>query len=178
MAELTTIARPYAEAIFKRAGETKSFPAWSDALQLMATIASDETMAEVIAGAQLSKTQVADIFNEVAADKLDQEGKNLVKLLAENGRLSLLPEIAALYEVRRAEAEGCIDAEIISAYAVSDAQRSKVSESLKQRLGKEINLSVTIDESLVGGAIIRAGDMVIDGSVSGKLEKLASTVNQ
>jgi len=178
MAELTTIARPYAEAIFKRAGETKRFPAWSDALQLMATIASDETMAEVIAGAQLSKTQVADIFNEVAGDKLDQEGKNLVKLLAENGRLSLLPEIAAMYEIQRAEAEGSIDAEIISAFAVSDAQRSKVSESLKQRLGREINLSVTIDESLVGGVIIRAGDMVIDGSVRGKLEKLASTVNQ
>jgi F-type H+-transporting ATPase subunit delta len=135
-------------------------------------------MAEVIAGAQLSKTQVADIFNEVAGDKLDQEGKNLVKLLAENGRLSLLPEIAAMYEIQRAEAEGSIDAEIISAYAVSDAQRSKVSESLKQRLGREINLSVTIDESLVGGVIIRAGDMVIDGSVRGKLEKLASTVNQ
>ena len=178
MAELTTIARPYAEAIFKRAGETKRFPAWSDALQLMATIACDETMAEVIAGAQLSKTQVADIFNEVAGDKLDQEGKNLVKLLAENGRLSLLPEIAAMYEIQRAEAEGSIDAEIISAYAVSEAQRSKVSESLKQRLGREINLSVTIDESLVGGVIIRAGDMVIDGSVRGKLEKLASTVNQ
>ena len=178
MAELTTIARPYAEAIFKRAGEKKCFPAWSDALQLMATIASDETMAEVIAGAQLSKTQVADIFNEVAGDKLDQEGKNLVKLLAENGRLSLLPEIAAMYEIQRAEAEGSIDAEIISAYAVTDAQRSKVSQSLKQRLGREINLSVTIDESLVGGVIIRAGDMVIDGSVRGKLEKLASTVNQ
>jgi len=178
MAELITIARPYAEAVFKRAGETSSFPTWSDALQLMAAIASDETMADVIAGAQLSKTQVADLFNEIAGDKLDQESKNLVRLLAENGRLALLPEIAMQYEALRAEGEGCIDAEIISAFAVSDTQQSKVAESLKARLGREINLSVTIDESLVGGAIIRAGDMVIDGSVSGKLEKLASTVNQ
>jgi len=178
MAELTTIARPYAEAVFKRAGETSSFPAWSDAMALIAAIANDETMAEVIAGAQFSKAQVAEIFNDVIGDKLDQEAKNLVKLLAENGRLALVPEIAELYEAHRAEAEGSIDAEIISAYAVSDAQRNKVAESLKARMGREINLSVTIDESLVGGAIIRAGDMVIDGSVSGKLEKLASTVNQ
>ena len=178
MAEITTIARPYAEAILKRAAETDSFPAWSDALQLMAAIASDETMAEVIAGAQFSRAQVAELFNEVGGDKLNQEAKNLVKLLAENGRLGVLPEIAALYEIARAEAEGSIDAEIISAYPVTDEQRNKIAASLKARMGKEINLSVTIDESLVGGAIIRAGDMVIDGSVSGKLEKLASTVNQ
>jgi len=178
MAELITIARPYAEAVFKRAGETNRLPAWSDALALMAAIATDETMAAVIAGVKFSKAQLADLFNDVAGDKLDQEAKNLVKLLTENGRLALVPEIAALYEAHRAEAEGSIDAEIISAYAVSDAQRKKVAQSLKARMGKEINLSVTIDESLVGGAIIRAGDMVIDGSVSGKLVKLASTVNQ
>ncbi len=178
MAELITIARPYAEAVFKRASETKSFPAWSDALVLMAAIAADETMAEVIAGVKFSKAQLADLFNDIAGDKLDQEAKNLIKLLAENGRLALVPEIAALYEAHRAEAEGSIDAEIISAYTVSDAQRTKLAASLKARMGKEINLSVTIDESLVGGAIIRAGDMVIDGSVSGKLVKLASTVNQ
>ena len=110
MAELTTIARPYAEAVFKRAGETKSLPAWSDALQLMAAIATDESMAEVIAGAQFSKAEVADIFNEVAGSKIDQEAKNLVRLLAENGRLALLPAIAAQYEKQRAEAEGSIDA--------------------------------------------------------------------
>ena len=178
MAELTTIARPYAEAVIKRAGEVKNLPAWSDALQLMAVIASDVTMAEVIAGAQLTKAQVADLFIEVAGDKLDQEGKNLIKLLSENGRLALLPEIAMQYEARRAESEGSIDADMISAFAVSDAQRSKVAESLKTRLGRDINLSVTIDASLMGGAIIRAGDMVIDGSVRGKLDKLASTVNQ
>ncbi|HEC30018.1 MAG TPA: F0F1 ATP synthase subunit delta [Gammaproteobacteria bacterium] len=178
MAELTTIARPYAQAVFKRAGETGRYPAWSNALQMMATIASDETMAEVIAGAQLSRVQVAELFNEVAGDKLDQEGENLVKLLAENGRLGLLPVIAVQYEALRAEAEGSIDAEIISAFTVTEAQRSKVVESLRARLGREINLSVTINESLVGGAIIRAGDLVIDGSVRGKLDKLASTVNQ
>jgi len=178
MAELTTIARPYAEAVLKRAAESNNFTAWSDALALMAAIATDESMSEVIAGTSFSKPQVAEIFNEVGADKFDAENQNLVKLLAENGRLSILPEIAALYEIQRAEAEGSIEAEIISAFDVSDAQRSKVAESLKQRLGRDINLSVTIDESLVGGAIIRAGDMVIDGSVRGKLEKLASTVNQ
>jgi len=178
MAELTTIARPYAEAVLKRAAESNNFTEWSDALALMAAIATDESMSEVIAGTSLSRLQVAEVFNEIGGDKFDMENQNLVKLLAENGRMNLLPEIAALYEIQRAEAEGSIEAEIISAYEVSDAQRSKVAESLKQRLGKDINLSVTINESLVGGAIIRAGDMVIDGSVRGKLEKLASTVNQ
>jgi F-type H+-transporting ATPase subunit delta len=178
MAELTTIARPYAQAVFQRAGETSKFPAWSEALQLMAAIATDDSMANVIAGALLSRTELADLFNEVAGDRIDQQARNLVKLLAENRRLALLPEIAAQYEELRTEAEGSVDAEIISAYAISDVQRGKVTESLKQRLGKDINLSVTIDESLVGGAIIRAGDMVIDGSVRGKLGKLASTMNQ
>lgn len=178
MAELTTIARPYAEAIFKHAGENSRFPAWSDALQLMVVIASDQAMSEVISGAQFTKAQVAELFIEVTGDNLDKEAINLIKLLSENRRLALIPEIAAQYEVKRAEAEGSIDAEMISAFAVSEAQRHKVAESLKTRLGREINLSVTIDESLMGGAIIRAGDMVIDGSVRGKLDKLASTVNQ
>ena len=117
MAELITIARPYAEAVFKLAGEKNSYATWSDAMQVMSAIASDEKMAQVIAGSQLSKAQVADLFNEIAGDKLDQQAKNLVKLLSENGRLSLIPEIAVLYEEHRAEAEGSIDAEIISAYA-------------------------------------------------------------
>lgn len=179
MAELITIARPYADAVFKRAAETNSFPAWSKALELMSVIASDDLMSEVIAGGtRLSKAEVADLFNEIGGDKLDKEANNLVKLLSENGRLALLPDVAAQYEVLRSEGEGNIDAEIISAFAVTDEQKAKVAASLKARLGREINLSVTIDESLMGGAIIRAGDMVIDGSVSGKLEKLASIVNQ
>ena len=178
MAELSTIARPYAEAVFKRAGETNSYPAWSDALALMAVIAADEAMADVIGGAALSKDQIAELFIDVAGDKINDEQKNLVKLLAENGRLSLMTEIAAQYEIMRAEAEGSLDAEMISAFAVSDEQRNKVIASLKARMGRDINLNVTIDESLIGGAIIRAGDMVIDGSVRGKLAKLASTVNQ
>ena len=101
MAELTTIARPYAEAVFKRAAETKNFTVWSDALQLMAAIATDENMTEVMAGSQFSKSELADLFNEIAGTRIDQEAKNLVRLLAENRRLPLLTEIAVQYELSK-----------------------------------------------------------------------------
>jgi len=178
MAEITTVARPYAEAVFERAQETASLPHWSEMLAAIVAIANVDSMADLIAGAKLSRSEVAEVFIEVGQSQLDEEANNLIRLLAEYGRLDLLEEIAAQFEALRAHAEGSIEAEMISAYDVTDGQRNKVIEALKKRLGREINLTVTINKDLVGGAIIRAGDMVIDGSVSGKLNKLASTVNQ
>ena len=178
MAELTTVARPYAQAVFERASEANDRQNWSNMLGLAAAVAQDETMRAVIANAKYTKEQVAGMFVEVCGDKLNQEGKNLVQLLAENKRLSLLPEIFAVFEVFKAEAESTIEAEMISAYPVSDAQKDKIAASLKQRIGRDVTLKCSTDESLIGGAIIRAGDMVIDGSVRGKLTKLATTMNQ
>lgn len=178
MAELTTVARPYAQAVFERASDANSRDSWSDMLQLASAVTLDENMSAVIANAKYTREQVAELIIDICGDKLNDEGKNLVRLLSENKRLTLLPEIAALFEILKAEAESSIDAEMVSAFPVSDAQQEKIAASLKQRLGREVTLKCTTDESLIGGAIIRAGDMVIDGSVRGKLDKLASTMSQ
>ena len=116
------------------------------------------------------------MFITVCEDKIDQRAKNFIQLLAENDRIQLLPEIAALYEHYRAEAEGSIEAEVISANETSDEQLAKIAAALKTRLGKEVRITSKIDPSLIGGAIIRAGDMVIDGSVSGRLSKLSTAL--
>lgn len=177
MAELITIARPYAQAVFQRAQETDRLQPWSDMLQFAAAVVCNSTMQEMVNGVVMDREELAEMFISICAEQLDQEGQNLVRLLAENRRLALLPEILASYEVYRAEAESIIEAEVISAMPVSDAQRDKIAESLSRRLGKKVNLKCQIDESLIGGAIIRAGDMVIDGSVQGKLHKLASAMS-
>ena len=177
MAEITTVARPYAQAVFKRASETGDLAKWSDMLQLAAAVSMDESMEEVTSSARFLKEQITGIFLDVCGDSLNEEAQNLVKILAENRRLVLLPEIAAVYEAYRAEAESTIEAEMVSAKPVSDEARDKIAQALKARLGREVKLNCVIDESLLGGAVIRAGDMVIDGSAHGRLNRLASTMN-
>lgn len=174
MAEKTTIARPYALAIFKLASEQKNLKGWSDMLKLAAAVAADPEMDKVIGNPALSKGQVADMVIAICGDKLNDAGKNSIRVLAENGRLEFLPEIAALFEVERASAEGTLNAEVTSAFDLTDAQKKDLAAALKKRFGREISLSCTTDKSLLGGAIIRAGDVVIDGSAVGKLEKLSS----
>ncbi len=176
MSELTTAARPYARAAFDIANAHGEQQKWTDMLGFMAAVANDPTMLAVLDSPRLSQGQSAEMFIKVCEDKIDQRGKNFIKLLAENDRIKLLPEITALYEHYRAEAEGTVDAEVISAQEVSEAQLAKIAASLKTRLGKEVRLTSKVDASLIGGAIIRAGDMVIDGSVSGRLDKLSTTL--
>ncbi|MEJ2345459.1 MAG: F0F1 ATP synthase subunit delta [Gammaproteobacteria bacterium] len=171
MAEQTTVARPYAQAVFQRAVETNRLPDWTDTLQFIAAVAADDSMRQLIESARFTKSELAQLFIDVCGDRIDIEGANLVRVLAENGRLELLPEIAAVYEVLRAEAESTIDAEMISAYPVSDEQRDQVARALSTNLGRKVNLHTSTDAGLLGGAIIRAGDMVIDGS-------LATAMNQ
>lgn len=176
MSELTTAARPYARAAFDIAnihGESKQ---WSEMLVFMAAVAHDPTMIALLDSPGLSQEQSAEMFISVCEDQVNQHGKNFIKLLAENDRIKLLPEITALYEHYRAEAEGSIDAEVISASEVSESQLVKIAAALKTRLGKEVRLTSKIDPSLIGGAIIRAGDMVIDGSITGRLTKLSTSL--
>ena len=174
MAETITIARPYAKAVFDLAQEQGELSNWSEMLELTSLIVLNEDMEALIDNPDFGKDQVVDLILDICGDALNDTGKNMVRVLADNGRLNVLPEIAELYEVERAAAEGTIQAEVISASALSDAQLQSISSALKARLGREISLECKTDESLVGGAIIRAGDLVIDGSVVGKLEKLAS----
>lgn len=174
MAEATTIARPYAQAVFEIARDDNRFNEWSQALSVLSAIASSDDMASVYGNPKITSDNLADLFISVAGDKLDDKAKNLVKAMAENGRLIVLPEVAVGFEILRSEEEKTVKAEVISAKDVSDTQKQALTAALKKRLGRNVELSCRIDESLLGGAIIRAGDLVIDGSISGQLEKLAS----
>ncbi len=173
MAEQTTIARPYAQAVFSLANEQGKLKDWSEMLALAATVASNEEMAALIDNPSVARDQVVEVFLDVCGNRLTEEGKNLIKVLVDNGRLAFLPEIAALYEVERSNAEGTLVAEVTSAKALTDAQQTAIAAGLKKRFGRDVTLECKVNDSLIGGAVIRAGDVVIDGSVTAKLEKLS-----
>ena len=178
MAEKRTIARPYAQAVFDLACKANALGRWSEMLALLAAIAADERMQGLIDNPRIDEQQLRDVFLGVAGDRLDKQGAALLELLIENRRLGYLPEIAALYEGYRAEAEKVVHAEVIAAFPVSDEQRDAIAAALKRRLGREVDIESRTDQSLIGGAIIRAGDMVIDGSVRGHLDRLAQALSQ
>lgn len=177
MAEKTTIARPYAQAVFDLACEQNRLADWNDMLSLLGLIASDPAMTGIVNNPLLSAQQLAQLFIDVSADHLDDGGKNFLRLLAENRRLNVLPEITLLFEAQRDEHEGRIEATIISALPVSDAQRDTIAAALKKRLGREVVLKCETDKNLLGGAIVKAGDLVIDGTAQGRLEKLAVSLS-
>lgn len=177
MAELTTLARPYAKAAFAIALQEKALGDWSGMLQLSAQVAGNEKVSAVLSSPALTSDQVAESFVEVCGDKLDDKGKNFIHLLAENKRLVLLPEIFAMFEVLKANQEKSIDVEITTAFEIGSTVSDQLAQALSARLEREIKLVTSVDQSLVGGAIIRAGDNVIDNSVRGKLSKLAESMN-
>jgi len=177
VSELTTAARPYARAAFAFASGSNAITQWAEMLNFCAAIADDETMKAALDQPTLNRQQKGDLFNQVCADKINDQAKNFIKLLAENDRISLLPDIAVLFHHYQIDAEGSVDAELISALDVSDQQVQAIAASLSKRLGKKVSITTKIDESLIGGAVIRAGDMVIDGSVRGRLEKLTNTLS-
>jgi F-type H+-transporting ATPase subunit delta len=177
MSELITLARPYASAAFELAKEEKNFDHWSEMLGFMAAVAHDRTMRIVLDSPRLSEDQAAEMFISVCEERIDDEGRNFIKLLAENRRLTLLPEITALYEFMRSEAEGKIDAEVVSAKELDEAQIEAINKALKARLGREVHLTTRTDKSLLGGAVIRAGDLLIDGSIRGRLNQLSTILS-
>lgn len=172
--ERTTLARPYAEAVFRLARERKSLGPWSEMLKLAAAVARDPQMNRLIDNPRVPRERFVEFFLDVCGKKLDPDGANFIRLLTENRRIQLLPEIAALYETLRAEAETRVEAEVVSAAAVSAEQLQTIAAALKKRLGRDVSLATRLDPSLVGGIVIRAGDLVIDGSVRGKLGALAT----
>jgi F-type H+-transporting ATPase subunit delta len=173
-ADATTIARPYAVAAFERAVATDKLDLWSDMLALLAMIVRDPGLAGLIASPKLDRTQMGELFLEIAGGRLSDEGQNLVKLLAANQRLAVLPEIAAMFEERKAEHQSTIDVHVTSAFPLDPAQSQQLQAALKQKLGRDVRISSERDPELIGGFRLRAGDMVIDGSVAGQLEKLAN----
>lgn len=177
MAENSTIARPYAEAVFSLAESQGKLAEWSEMLQLITTVSSNDALSDLVGNPRVGQEKLVDLIVSVCGDSLDEHGQNLIKILVENGRLAVLPEISQHFETYKAEAEKTVQAEMVSAFPVSDKQKARVAEALKNRLGRDVKIECRIDETLIGGAIIRANDMVIDGSVSGKLEKLANALS-
>lgn len=182
MAEKTTLARPYAQAVFDLARaqgkDGAGLKAWSEMLELAASVATDPQMQSLIGDPRIRKEQLVQLVLDVCGTKLDEAGQNFIKLLVENRRLDVLPEIRAHYEAQRAEAEGTLQAQVVSAFPLSAEQQSKIASALKARLGRSINVTASVDQSLLGGVIIRAGDMVIDGSARGQLANLATALTK
>lgn len=176
MAEKTTIARPYADAIFEMAQAKGDYKSWSDMLAVAVEAAANEDMGKVIGNPNIESADQAAIFTDVCGSALDEQGKNLIKLLGENGRLDVVAEIAALYEELRATAEGTIQADVVSASELSDVQKQSIAAALKARLGRDIELNCSTDDSMLGGVQIRAGDLVIDGSVATKLSAMSNAL--
>jgi len=172
--ETTTIARPYAEAIFGRASESDNLDYWSDSLGLLAAIVQDDRVAAAITNPKLESEQRMALMLAICGKHLNTEGQNLVRLLVRNSRLGVLPEIATLYEGLKNESQGTLDVQITSAYKMTKAQENKLAAALKKRLDRDIRVTSEIDSELIGGVLIRAGDLVIDGSVQGCLRKLAT----
>ncbi len=176
MAELVTIARPYAEAVFRIAKDGNAFADWSRMLQVAAAVAQDAQMAALIADPNLKSADLARVFLGVCDAELNEAGKNFVKLLIENDRLSVLPQIAALYEELKREHQNELEAVISSAQPLTDAQTQELVAGLEKRFGRKVKATTQVDESLIGGARIAVGDVVIDGSVAGQLQKMASAL--
>ena len=173
MAEITTLARPYAEAAFKRAKQTDSVQEWADVLQFLATLVQNTSLAEIVSNPKVSKEKLTALFLDISQDLIHKEGQNLVKLLIENGKLSLLPNISSLFESLRANDEGYVNVQLYSAFSLTKAEQTKYSAMLEKQLQKKVRAVVSVDKSLIGGIIAIAGDKVIDGSIRGQIHQLA-----
>jgi F-type H+-transporting ATPase subunit delta len=178
MADFTTAARPYARAVYQLAEENSSVDDWGNALALLAAVSADSIMLSIIDDPQMSGEKKGEQLIRVVDDKTNQQQKNLVKLMAENGRLRILPDVAEQFEVYRAEAEGKIDAQVTSAFELSVDQENTIIKTLTDKLGREVSITTSIDESLIGGVVIKAGDTIIDGSMKAQLESLALTLSR
>ena len=177
MAEASTIARPYASAVFDLASGSKKLSEWSKQLETLSAIVNDDQISGLVASPSVEAEQLVDLIISIAKDNLDQEGKNFVKVLAENDRLSVISEIATIFEELKDEAEKTVQAEVVTAYKLKDDQKSKLQAALKKRLGCEVEITSRVDESIIGGAVIRAGDMIIDGTVTAQLDRLTSELS-
>ncbi len=176
MAEKATIARPYARAAFEFAREHGRLPVWSELLATAAAVVSDPRVAALLGSPHVSSAELVSLVADAAGDAADEHGRNFIEALAHNRRLGLVPEIAAQYEALRAEVENVIDVELVAAMPVEPAQRDRLVAALRRRLGREVRMSTHLDPALIGGAVVRAGDLVIDGSLKGRLERLAAAV--
>lgn len=174
MAERATIARPYAKAAFEYARGANAFAQWSEGLRIASEIVADPRIAALAKSPQCSAADLASVVTDVAGDTLNAGMQNFVRVLAENHRLLLLREIAAHYEELRSEVENTVDVDVVSAIVLSGEQQDKLAQALSTRLKRKVRMHTSVDPALMGGAVVRAGDLVIDGSLQGRLQRLAT----
>jgi F-type H+-transporting ATPase subunit delta len=183
MAELITVARPYARAVFESARATDALAAWSGFLARAAALVRDPQIAPLIgdprvpSGALIGVVlELAGVQPSAAASAQSAEERNLLELLVHNRRLGLLPEIAAQYEALRAQAENIVDVQVTSARELTAEQSAKLQAALERRLGRTVRLHASVDAALLGGAVVHYGDFVIDGSLRRRVERLGAEV--
>jgi len=174
MLDKASIANPYARAVFEQARQNNSLESWSVTLNLAANIVQDPTMREIIHNPLISSKQIVDIILNAVQDQFSDEACNFIRVLATNNRISVLPEIAMLYEKQRADLENRLEAEIISAFPMDAMQERIMTQALEKRFGRTIHTTIQVDQNLIGGAIVRVGDVVIDGSLRAGLTQMAN----
>lgn len=177
MAELSTLARPYARAAFEFAHSRGQLDQWSGALATAAGVSADERVARLLASPSHTAEQLADKLIGLCGDAIGGEQANFIRVLSANKRLPLLPEISTLFEAMKAEQERSVDVTVVSAYAMEEAAEQSLAQVLSRKLDREVKVETEVDASLLGGVLIRAGDLVIDGSVRGRLNKLSEAMN-
>ena len=174
MSSLTTLARPYAKAAFELAQDQQALARWEKMLTLAAEMAMDDSMVGLLESPHVSNSAVVKIITDAAGESFDSRFRDFLYVLADNGRLPLLPQLTKLYHQFREEAENRLSVTVVSAIPLDDEQAGRMKEALARRLACEIELNNEIDEGVIGGAVVYAGDQVIDGSLLGKLEKLSA----
>ncbi len=177
MSEITT-ARPYAKAVFELADADKSYQSWSDALGFLSAVAADEQVQPLFTTPALRSDERGEVFLKLCQGHVDDKGANLIRVLADNGRLPLLPAIAELFKGFSDDAQNIVDATVSSAYDVTAEQQAAIQQALSAKLDKTVKLTTVVDESLLGGIVIRAGDLVIDGSIHNRIAQLAGELIQ
>jgi F-type H+-transporting ATPase subunit delta len=174
MAELTTIARPYAEAAFRLARDRNELSLWSDTLGLVSAVVADPRIAAALDNPKLSTNDKEALLLSVCDGRLDALGSNFVRVLVEADRIAVLPQIATLFEALKNDADGVAQARIDSAFPLTDAQLAELRTALEKHFGKTIEATVNVDPALIGGARITVGDTVIDGTMEAQLAAMTT----
>lgn len=178
MAELATLARPYANAVFELAKADRTLDQWSRMLSFLAVASAEPKVRQMLDSPDLAAEVKARRLAELCGEELNDRARNLVGLLAYNKRLNAIDEIRAQFEERKAEEERVLEVEVVTAYELSAEQSDKLRQALMRKFDREVNLTGRVDRQVIGGAVIRAGDTVIDASLRGRLDKLAETLQR
>ena len=178
MSELTTAARPYARAVFEMAQDGGALNEWSTQLASLSQVIASEDSAALLNNPRLTQDQKISVITDAIGQSANDGSKNLLRVLGENNRFVLLPEITRLYEEMKAQAQGAIEAEVTSAMEITEAQQNAIAAALQKRLGREVKLVTKIDPNLMGGAVVRAGDLVIDGSIQSRLKEMKAALSR